>query len=153
MKGIEEARKFVHYLNNNQSFAVSLLTISISSQLLEAFYKMFYQLCNNESNLVTGLLVTVSTVLWLSKLLTPLIQASRLSSTCNELRYIGLELRARPFGYQDTLQQDLDSIVTYTCNLRLKGKIVYCPIKKSFLFGVLAITIIIILFLGQINYF
>lgn len=98
MKGIEEARKFVHYLNHEQSLAVSLLTVSISSQLLQAFYKLFNQLFNDESTLITALLVSVSAVLWLSKLLTPLIQASRLSSTCNELRYIGLELRARPFG-------------------------------------------------------
>lgn len=141
------------YLNNEQSLAVSLLTISISSQLLQAFYKMFNQLFNDEPCLMTGLLVTVSAVLWLSKLLTPLIQASRLSSTCNELRYIGLELRARPFGYQDTPQADLDSIVIYTTNLRLKGKIVYCPIKKSFLYGLLAVSLIVVLFLGQINYF
>lgn len=129
------------------------MTISISSQLLQAFYKIFHLLFHDESCLITGLLVTVSSVLWLSKLLTPLIQASRLSSTCNELRYIGLELRARPFGYQDTLQEDLDSIVIYTSSLRLKGKIIYCPIKKSFLYGSFAVSVVIILFLGQINYF
>ena len=69
------------------------------------------------------------------------------------MRYIGLELRARPFGYTTTPQNDLDSIVIYTGNLRLKGKILHCPIKKSMLFASLAVIIVIILFLGQINYF
>ena len=47
-------------------------------------------------------------------------QAARVTYFGKQLQNMALEIRSRPFHYRDTPQIDLDSLVTYCCNVEMK---------------------------------
>ena len=97
-------------------------------------------------------MVLISSLLWLTLLSVPVIQAVRLTNCCQDLRRIGHELRSRPFGYQDTSQEDLDSLLLFTSNIKMEAKMLNIPIRASGVVAILLMTTLLILFLGQINF-
>ncbi|KAL3225852.1 hypothetical protein MRX96_025331 [Rhipicephalus microplus] len=83
---------------------------------------------------------------WLSLVLIPLVQASRLSSTCRHVRELGPELTARPFVYRDVPQSELDSFLLFTTSLRMQAKLCALPITKrtvTFVFLFILISLFI----------
>jgi len=65
------------------------------------------------------------------------------------IRAVGHEIRIRPFVYQTTPGEDLDSILLYTSSLKMCARLFRIPIKGRYLCLLLTIGSISILTLGQ----
>ncbi len=147
----EESRKFIDYLNSDQAIGVSLLIANFGCRAVVAMFGLLSQQIIVTTDIKTAVMVLTSSILWLSLLSVPVIQAVRLTNSCQNLRRIGHELRSRPFGYQDTSQDDLNSLLIYTSNIKMEAKMLSIPIRASGVLTILIITMFLILFLGQIN--
>lgn len=80
-------------------------------------------------------------------------QAARLTNACSTIRAVGHEIRIRPFVYQTTPGEDLDSILLYTSSLKMCARLFRIPIKGRYLCLLLTIGSISILTLGQCRFF
>ncbi|CAG2103795.1 unnamed protein product, partial [Medioppia subpectinata] len=147
-----ESRKFVEYLNSEQALGVSLLIINFGCRAVVAVFGLLSQQIVVTNDVKIAAMVLISSLLWLSLLSVPIVQAVRLTNCCQGLRRIGHELRSRPFGYQDTPQEDLDSLLLFTSNIRMEAKMINIPIRASGVVSILVIILFCILFLGQINF-
>ncbi|KAH7968507.1 uncharacterized protein LOC119383439 [Rhipicephalus sanguineus] len=142
-RGVEEARKSVRYLNQRQAFAVTVQTIWVTSRMVVCFYAL---LGTPWTHWIRFLAAWLNVFVWLSLVLIPLVQASRLSSTCRHVRELGPELTARPFVYRDVPQSELDSFLLFTTSLRMQAKLCALPITKRtviFVFLLIAISLFI----------
>ncbi|KAH6935259.1 hypothetical protein HPB50_004828 [Hyalomma asiaticum] len=126
-RGVEEARKGVHYLNQRQALAVTVQTIWVTSRTVVCFYAL---LGTPWTHWIRFVAAWLNVFVWFSLVLIPLVQASRLSSTCRHVRELGLELTARPFVYRDLPQSELDSFLLFTTSLRMHAKLCALPITK-----------------------
>lgn len=151
-KRIEESRKFIDYLNNDQALGVSLLQINVGCKLCVALYNLLASPQFTTWTPRTLAVVLVSIFFWLSLFAVPLIQAVRLTSACRELQKIGHELRSRPFGYQEAQQQDLDSLLLYTTTLNMEAKILHVPIRSSCVVIICVFCLLAVLMLGQLGF-
>lgn len=80
-------------------------------------------------------------------------KAARLTNACSMIRAVGHEIRIRPFVYQTTPGEDLDSILLYTSSLKMSAKLFRIPIKGKYLCVLLTIGSISVLTLGQCQFF
>lgn len=151
-KRVGESRKFINYLNSEQALGVSLLIANFGCRAVVAIFGLLSQQIVVTNDIKIAIMILISSLLWLSLLSVAVIQAVRLTNSCEDLRDIGHELRSRPFGYQDTPQEDLDSLLLFTSNTRLKAKMLNIPIRGSAVVSILVILMLVILFLGQINF-
>ncbi|XP_077520086.1 uncharacterized protein LOC144129901 [Amblyomma americanum] len=126
-KGVEEARKSVKYLNQRQALGVTLQLTWVASRTVLCFYALLGTPWRQWGRFLAAWL---NVFVWLSLVLIPLVQASRLSSTCNHVREVGLELMARPFGYGSAPQSELDTFLLFTSSLRMQAKLCALPITK-----------------------
>lgn len=150
-KRIEESRKFIDYLNNDQALGLSLLQITVGCKLSVGFYAFLASSEFNHWKPLTIVIVLLSLFFWTTLFSVPLIQAIRLTSACSDLRKIGHEIRARPFGYQDTPQSDLDSLLLYTTNLSMNAKIMRIPVKSPCILIICIIFLVVVLMFGQLG--
>ncbi|XP_049522432.1 uncharacterized protein LOC119448724 [Dermacentor silvarum] len=126
-RGVEEARKSVRYLNQKQALAVTVQTIWVTSRTVVCFCALLGTPWTHWSRFLADWL---NVLVWLSLVLIPLVQASRLSSTCRHVRELGLELTARPFVYRDAPQSELDTFLLFTTSLRMQAKLCALPVTK-----------------------
>jgi len=77
------------------------------------------------------------------------MQAARLTAACVAMREVGHEVRTRPFVYETTPEQDLDSILLYTSSLRMTSELFKVPVTGRYLCIAATIGTITILILGQ----
>ncbi|XP_042877061.1 uncharacterized protein LOC122256435 [Penaeus japonicus] len=87
---------------------------------------------------------------WLLLVAVPLFMAARLSSAYRALSKMGCQLQARPFGYQSTLQTDIDSFLLYVSSLSLRAKILWIPVRTYFLVSLLVLSVMLIVTLSYI---
>ncbi|XP_054166763.1 uncharacterized protein LOC128964225 [Oppia nitens] len=147
-----ESRKFIDYLNSEQALGVALLIINFGCRAVVAIFGLLTQQVVVTNDLKIAVMVLISSLLWFTLLSVPIVQAVRLTNCCHDLRRLGHELRSRPFGYQETTQEDLDSLLLYTCNIKMEAKMLNIPIRASGVASILVITMFLVLFLGQINF-
>lgn len=69
------------------------------------------------------------------------------------IQSIGHEVRIRPFVYQSTPGEDLDTILLYTSSLEMCARLFRVPITGRYLCLFLTIGSILILTLGQCQFF
>ena len=131
---------------------VSLLIANFGCRAVVAIFGLLSQQIVVTNDIKIAIMVFISSLLWLSLLSVAVIQAVRLTNSCQDLRDIGHELRSRPFGYQDTPQDDLDSLLLFTSNIRLEAKMLNIPIRGSTVVSILVVLLWIVLFLGQTNF-
>ncbi|XP_076055700.1 gustatory receptor-like Holozoa isoform X2 [Oratosquilla oratoria] len=93
----------------------------------------------------------LNTLPWLLLLMVPLIMAAKVTSAYRKLSKVGSQLHARPFGYQQTTQQDLDSFLLYVSSLELRAKILFIPIRTSALVGLVVLGTLVGLIYGKLN--
>lgn len=151
-RGVEEARKSVRYLNQQQALAVTVQTIWVTSRVVVCFYALLGTPWTQWPRFLAGWL---NVFLWLSLVLIPLVQASRLSSTCRHVRELGLELAARPFVYRDVPQSALDTFLLFTTSLRMQAKLCALPVTKRtviFVFLFIGISLFICVQLDIIRF-
>ncbi|XP_053643318.2 uncharacterized protein GrlHz isoform X1 [Cherax quadricarinatus] len=87
---------------------------------------------------------------WLLLTLMPLCMAARVSSNYQTLNKAGCQLHGRPFGYQSTPQQDIDSFLLYVSNLHLQAKILWIPVRTYFLVSVLVLSVMSLIILSYL---
>lgn len=150
-KRIEEAKKFLDYLNNEQALGLSLLLITIGCKLSTGVYALLASGEFNHWSAYAIAIVLMSLLFWSSLFAVPIIQSIRLTAACADLKKIGHEIRARPFGYQDADQSDLDSLLLYTTNLSMNARILRVPVTSPCILIILILFLIVILMFGQLG--
>lgn len=111
-----------------------------------------YDSVDSKSNLVPYMSV-INVILWVLIALAPFVQAARLTTACSMIQSIGHEVRVRPFVYQGTSGEDLDSILLYTSSLKMCARLFRVPVTGRYLCLFLTIGSIIVLTLGQCHFF
>lgn len=149
IKDIHEAAKMVKYLNEDFAVAVSLLILHSANLALCGVIWFVVRRQRGEELLVIATNI-VCTTAWMLIFLFPLIQASRLTAACGTVAKLGILLQTRPFGYQECLQQQLDTFLLFTSSLKLKAKLFSVPVNPTVLFSTLAIgSLFLLLILTQ----
>lgn len=148
-KRVEESRKFIDYLNNDQALGLSFLQITVACKLSVGVYALLASNEFNQWSYLTVVIVLLSLFFWCTLFTVPIVQAIRLTSACCDLKRIGHELRARPFGYQAVSQEDLDSLLLYTTNLSMVARIIRIPVKSSCILIFCILFLMLILMFGQ----
>ncbi|KAG5319778.1 NOL10 protein, partial [Acromyrmex heyeri] len=174
MRDIDEFKKLLKYFNDELGPAVCIYTIVNLSWAVAGIIWLFqYYINNGDSNHVTYV-NAMNVVLWILISIAPFIQdilpsdsisvyirmrfshcrycAARLTNACSMIRAVGHEIRIRPFVYQTTPGEDLDSILLYTSSLKMCAKLFKIPIKSRYLCLLLTIGSISILTLGQCEF-
>lgn len=139
MADINKTYKFLQVVNGKLSVLVSiclLVFIEAAASSLYAVFKLKVPEDGVHTHEVLGVIVGVGNIiLWCFITLVPIVQASRLTSRCQQLRRLGLSVGHRPFAYHNTPQLLLDSFVQYTSITRYRAKLAGIPVYPSFVIG------------------
>ena len=144
IREINECQNVLNYLNHDFSPAVCIfifLNISWIISWVISFLKT--------ENLGDDVSILAIMSLWSISALAPFILAANLNATCIKLRHLGHEVRIRPFVYQDTPGEELDTILLYTATLRLKSKLFAIPISGPYLYTCFTLLAMSVLVAGQ----
>ncbi|XP_033201086.1 nucleolar protein 10 lethal (2) 34Fd [Bombus vancouverensis nearcticus] len=153
MREISEFKKLLKYFNNDLGPAVCIYTIvNLSWAAAGTIWLLRYDNSDMKTNSVTWVEIT-NVVLWILISIVPFIQAARLTTACSMIQSIGHEVRIRPFVYQSTPGEDLDTILLYTSSLEMYARLFRVPITGRYLCLFLTIGSILILTLGQCQFF
>lgn len=79
----------------------------------------------------------------------PITIAARLTSAARKLIQNSLQIRV--FGYPSASQLDLDSFVLFTHSAEMKAKLLFMPVQFSFLSGVVAVVVFVLLLMLQLG--
>ncbi|XP_023703335.1 uncharacterized protein LOC111862296 isoform X2 [Cryptotermes secundus] len=149
MREIREFRKLLKYFNEDLAPIICILSIvNISFAASGIIWLLKFDLVDTETEPINGVSI-LNTVLWVLIAVAPFIQAARLTAACVALRDIGHEVRTRPFVYETTPEQDLDSILLYTSSLRMTSELFKVPVTGRYLCMAATIGTILVITLGQ----
>ncbi|XP_066581844.1 uncharacterized protein GrlHz isoform X2 [Prorops nasuta] len=153
MRELCEFKKLLKYFNDDLGPAVCIYTVvNISWATAGTAWLLHYDSTNPQNNPLTYFGV-INVILWILISIAPFIQATRLTTACSMIQSIGHDVRVRPFVYQSTPGEDLDTILLYTSSLKMCARLFRVPITGRYLCLLLTIGSISILTLGQCNYF
>ncbi|KAK2575873.1 hypothetical protein KPH14_007244 [Odynerus spinipes] len=153
MKEISEFKKLLKYFNDDLGPAVSIYTVvNLSWAAAGTVWLFRYNDSATENNPVTYVGV-INVVLWILISIVPFIQAARLTTACSMIQGIGHEVRIRPFVYETTPGEDLDTILLYTSSLKMCARLFGIPVIGRYLCLILTAASITILTLGQHQFF
>ncbi|KAL2720066.1 nucleolar protein 10-like [Vespula squamosa] len=145
MKEISEFKKLLKYFNNDLGPAVSIYTvINLSWATAGTIWLLQYNDDETENNPVTYIGI-INVVLWILISIVPFIQAARLTTACSMIQSIGHEVRIRPFVYESTPGEDLDTILLYTSSLKMCARLFRIPVTSRYLCLLLTVASIAIL--------
>ncbi|XP_020291314.1 uncharacterized protein LOC109858456 isoform X2 [Pseudomyrmex gracilis] len=151
---IDEFKKLLKYLNDDLGPAVCIYTfVNLSWAIAGTVWLFQYYVNNTDDNNPVTNVSAWNVTLWILISIAPFIQAARLTSACSMIRAVGHEIRIRPFVYQSTPGEDLDSILLYSSSLRMCARLFRIPIKGRYLCLALTVTSISIFTLGQCQFF
>ncbi|XP_020291315.1 uncharacterized protein LOC109858456 isoform X3 [Pseudomyrmex gracilis] len=154
MRAIDEFKKLLKYLNDDLGPAVCIYTfVNLSWAIAGTVWLFQYYVNNTDDNNPVTNVSAWNVTLWILISIAPFIQAARLTSACSMIRAVGHEIRIRPFVYQSTPGEDLDSILLYSSSLRMCARLFRIPIKGRYLCLALTVTSISIFTLGQCQFF
>lgn len=183
LQDIDEFKKLLKYFNDGLGPAVCIYTIVNLSWAIAGIVWLFQYYINDANDIYPITYVNVmNIILWILISIAPFIQvgcilhytfyyiiilldscrfintcyffqAARLTNACSMIQAVGHEIRIRPFVYQTTPGEDLDSILLYTSSLKMCAKLFKMPIKGKYLCLLLTIGSISILTLGQCQFF
>lgn len=153
MRDIDEFKKLLKYFNDQLGPAVCIYTIVNLSWAAAGIAWLFQYYVNDVDNYPVTYVNVMNVVLWILISIVPFIQAARLTNACSMIRAVGHEIRIRPFVYQTTPGEDLDSILLYTSSLKMSARLFRIPIKGRYLFLLLTIGSIAVITLGQCHFF
>ncbi|CAL7942769.1 unnamed protein product [Xylocopa violacea] len=154
MRELCEFKKLLKYFNDELGPAVCIYTVvNLSWAAAGTIWLFRYDnSANVQSNPVTWIGI-INVILWILISIVPFIQAARLTTACSMIQSIGHEVRVRPFVYQSTPGEDLDTILLYTSSLKMCARLFRVPVTGRYLCLLLTIGSILILTLGQCQFF
>ncbi|XP_076651860.1 uncharacterized protein LOC143358556 isoform X2 [Halictus rubicundus] len=148
MREICEFKKLLKYFNDELGPAVCIYTVvNLSWAAAGTMWLFQYDNSDAQQSPVTWVGI-LNVVLWILISLAPFIQAARLTTACSIIQNIGHEVRIRPFVYQCTPGEDLDTILLYTSSLKMCARLFRVPVTGRYLCLLLTISSILILTLG-----
>lgn len=166
-KQIEETSRFLRHLNQELGLSVGLFLCLLGFRLttgavsLFSFLKQYIHPENElvwlwptqDSKLTFHLLALVFNLLpWLVLTALPLCTAARVTSNYRALNKAGSQLHGRPFGYQSTPQQDIDSFLLYVTSLHLHAKILWVPVRTYFLVSIFVLLLMAFIILSYLYF-
>lgn len=165
-KQVEETSRFLRHLNQELGLSVGLFLCLLGFRVITGAISLFYFLKQYihpekmgstwvvpDSQQTYHLLALVFNLLpWLVLTLLPLCTAARVSSNYRTLNKAGSQLHGRPFGYQSTPQQDLDSFLLYVTSLHLHAKILWIPVRTYFLVSVFVVFVMSFIILSYLYF-
>jgi len=80
----------------------------------------------------------------------PIFIAARLTSAARHFKQKSLQIRV--FGYPSASQLDLDSFVLFSHSAEMKAKLLFMPVQGSYLAGVVALLVFVLLLMLQTNF-
>lgn len=147
VREINECFHFLNYLNRHFSHPVSIFIFLNFSWIISTTIQI---LRDNDSSNESLLLVSFG--VWVIPILAPLLMAAKLSSSCVAIRHLGHEVRSRPFVYQDTPGEDLDTILLYTSTLKMKAKLFTLSVSEGQLYILFTLCGLSIIIMGQASF-
>ncbi|XP_066954104.1 uncharacterized protein GrlHz isoform X3 [Macrobrachium rosenbergii] len=166
-KQIDESTRFVQHLNRELGLIVGLmlcvtvfraitgladLIIAVKSYNISLFNGHLTHGKPAEISWVNLTAMTCNLLCWMFSTVVPLVMAAKVSNDFKVLNKVGSTLHARPFVYQLTPQQDIDSFLLYVTSLRLKAKILWIPIRTYFLVSFLMLLVMFTMVLGYLYF-
>lgn len=148
MKDILEVKKNLTRVNGLISVIATLIVFSY-------FELAVVGVCNlvvyfNDIHSKKQLLYRViAPILDLMFVVCPIAVAARLTSVAKKFKQKCLHVRV--FGYPSASQLDLDSFVLFSNSAEMKAKLLFMPVHGSYLAGVIALFVFVILLLLQTN--
>ncbi|CAK9826931.1 hypothetical protein ANTRET_LOCUS4694 [Anthophora retusa] len=153
MREICEFKKLLKYFNDELGPAVCIYTVvNLSWAAAGTVWLLQYDNSDAQSRPITWIGI-INVILWILISMVPFIQAARLTTACSMIQSIGHEVRIRPFVYQSTPGEDLDTILLYTSSLKMCARLFRVPITGRYLCLLLTIGSILIITLGQCQFF
>ncbi|XP_014670003.1 PREDICTED: uncharacterized protein LOC106811008 [Priapulus caudatus] len=149
-KEVQESHALLKTLNNQSATTVALILYNFGCYMTLCVVALVSR-DTVPYGWVTYVCTVTSCFLWVVIFLLPLVQGGRVSAACSSLSKLGHAIRARPFGYQDTNAQDLDSLLLFLSTLKLQAKMFRIPVKSSFLFGIFIPVTFVLLLLCQLG--
>ncbi|XP_051162356.1 uncharacterized protein LOC127282233 isoform X2 [Leptopilina boulardi] len=153
MKEISEFKTLLKYFNDELGPAVCIYTVINISWAFAGIVWLFKVDSINIHDSPATCIAIFNVILWISLSIVPFVQAARLTTTCSMIQNIGHEVRIRPYVYQGTSGQDLDTILLYTSSLKICARLYRVPITGRYLCMILTIAGVSVLTLGQCNAF
>ncbi|XP_076236425.1 uncharacterized protein LOC143180524 [Calliopsis andreniformis] len=148
MREICEFKKLLKYFNDELGPAVCIYTVvNISWAAAGIVWLLQYDNSEIQNNPVTWIGI-INVILWALISIAPFVQAARLTTACSMIQTIGHEVRIRPFVYQCTPGEDLDTILLYTSSLKMCARLFRVPITGRYLCLLLTTGSISVLTLG-----
>jgi hypothetical protein len=144
--------EFIRQLNAQLGIAVSALEFLFGWLTVSACLSFSTDdtVTNNSASsrlLIASAIMTI--IQWMAMVLLPFVYAARLSNACGTIKKLGIDIRTRPFGYQDAAQDDLDSFLLFTSSFVPQVKLFRIPISTPYLWGAFVTSCFIVLLLAQ----
>ncbi|XP_063972593.1 uncharacterized protein LOC135160208 isoform X2 [Diachasmimorpha longicaudata] len=153
MKEILEFKKLLKYLNNDLAPAVCIYTVvNLAWAIAGTAWLLEYDTIDSTASPVPYFSI-INVILWVLIAMAPFLQAARLSTACSMIQNLGHEVRVRPFVYQTTPGEDLNTILLYTSSLKMCARLFRVPITGRYLCLLLTIASIMLLVMGQCHFF
>lgn len=138
--------ELIRRLNSELGIAVSLLEFLFGWLTVAAWLSLKD---STESSYAVLSASVLTVLLWTVMTTIPFIYAARLSSACGTIKKLGLEVRNRPFGYQNASRDDLDSFLLFTSSFQPQAKLFRIPIYTPYIWGIVVTVCFIVLLLAQ----
>ncbi|XP_065841050.1 uncharacterized protein [Oscarella lobularis] len=157
IKEFHEAGKAVDALNRQMAIVISIMEfnfVSHSILCLHSFYVLrdsFDLLSNSHAEVLFIFSAVLDFILWTAIALFPVIQAARVTSACQSPIKTALEIRTRPFQYQETKDAEFDSFITFLNAQNKKAKLFRIPVVSHYLWALGAAAIFVLLLLVELE--
>ncbi|XP_068247230.1 uncharacterized protein [Palaemon carinicauda] len=166
-KQIDESTRFVQHLNRELGLIVGLMLCVTMFRAITGLADLIITVKSYHIALFSGHVthgkpveiswiyltaMTCNLLCWMFSSIVPLVMAAKVSNDFKVLNKVGSTLHARPFVYQLTPQQDIDSFLLYVTSLRLKAKILWIPIRTYFLVSFLMLLVMFTMVLGYLYF-
>ncbi|XP_022093404.1 uncharacterized protein LOC110980762 [Acanthaster planci] len=146
MHDILKVWQATHQLNGPMANMMSLLVFNFAAMVVVGVSLLLFQNQTEINPLVLTYRVCFF-LLWLVILVFPFVQAARLSSIYNKIEQAALEMRV--FGYLTSTPRDLDSFLQFVTLAKYKVRLLFIPVDKSLVYGILLLTTFLLIVLVQ----
>uniref|UniRef100_T1H3F1 Uncharacterized protein n=1 Tax=Megaselia scalaris TaxID=36166 RepID=T1H3F1_MEGSC len=133
MKEILECRKILMHVNNRIAIPVSFLAVTNLSYGFAALTYLFKEYDFRDSASKDNLLHIANILLCFSIGTFPFFQAGLVTSACKTVKDNGHQIRVRPFVYNNTNTDDLNSTLLFASTLNMSAKLFGMPIQTNYL--------------------
>lgn len=149
MKDILEVKKNLSRVNGLISVIATLIIFSYFELSVIGFCNLSLQIKKLKVKKSKLMYRIFKPLISFAIIICPITIAARLTSAARKLKQNSLQIRV--FGYPSASQLDLDSFVLFTHSAEMKAKLLFMPVQFSFLSGVVAVVVFVLLLMLQLG--